>query len=158
MLRHKLTVSNVSLNNHAIAWDVVIDSIFVIFEEESNIIYRVAGPTYNNLSSSKLYTHAGTPTSPLTMAFADPTSPTVGGSAITSLCSMDFYGLFLGVQDEQKVIRLEFNMADDSSSADPANIIVAGDVQTIDSINYYEMDDDLHTFGALSGGNTFRLL
>lgn len=49
-------------------------------------------------------------------------------------------------------------MDDDSASQDPANIQSVGDVQTIDSLNYYEMDDDQHPFGSLSGGETFRLL
>ena len=49
-------------------------------------------------------------------------------------------------------------MDDDSASQDPANIQSVGDVQTIDSLNYYEMDDDQHPFSSLSGGETFRLL
>jgi len=60
---------------------------------------------------------------------------------------MDFYGLFLGVKDATKVIRLELNIANDD--VDPGvSFDYTGDVLDVENINYFEMD----------ASSTFRLL
>ena len=51
---------------------------------------------------------------------------------------MDFYGLFLGIKDATKVVRMEIDIKNDNG--DPPAITYVSNVMSVNSINYYEMD------------------
>lgn len=126
--------TNTANRNYALAYDVVFDSIFVIFNNEDQIIYRVGGPTYDNLVASEFYVLSAGATG-ITTVFED--TKTVTDASITTICSFDFYGLFIGVENASSVIRLELEIANDD--ADPPAITYSGAVQQIAQVNYFEM-------------------
>ena len=67
------------------------------------------------------------------------TTDTIASSAtIQTICSMDFYGLFLGIKDATKVVRLEIDIK--NNDGDPPAITYVSNVMSVNSINYYEMD------------------
>ena len=99
--------------NHAISFEIVFDSIFVIFKNEDEIIWRIGGTAYNNLAASKFYV-LSTGGEGITTTYKD--SKTVANNAITTICSMDFYGLFLGIEGASKVVRLEINIGTNGDS------------------------------------------
>ena len=109
--------------NHAVAFEVVFDSIFVIFVSssgnEDQIVYRIGGETYNALVSTSFYVLSTGGNGITTNNLA---TKTASNAAITTICSMDFYGLFLGVSGATKVIRLEFDIAHDNNWAPQATI------------------------------------
>lgn len=71
----------------------------------------------------------------ITTSYVD--AVTVTNDSITTICSMDFYGLFIGVEGASKVIRLELDINNDD--ADPPLVIYANGVQDIAQVNYFEM-------------------
>jgi len=108
--------------NHAVTFEIVFDSIFVVFTNQNKIIYRVGGDNVYDMIVSKFYQqndvsyydfgkyNDGTQTS----------TKTIGNLAIESICSMDFYGLFVQVKNAKKVIRLELPVkAVDPAAASP---------------------------------------
>lgn len=140
----QVDTNNSNDNNHAISYEIVFDSIFVIFSQTSERIYRVGGTTYNNLAASKFYTLSAGGNG-ITTSYKD--SKTVSNAAITTICSMDFYGLFLGIEGATKVVRLELNIGTDGDAA-METVTRTANLLDIDSINYYEM----------ATTSTFRLL
>lgn len=115
--------TNTNKSNHAISFEIVFDSIFVIFANNPQIIRRVAGTTYSNLAASDFYTLSSGGHSITTNNLG---GATVANNDITTMCSMDFYGLFLGVKGSSKVIRLELDIANDD--ADPATVTTSSNV------------------------------
>ena len=113
----QVSTSNNNNNNHAIAFEIVFDSIFVIFNQEDQIVYRVGGTTYDNLIANQFYilSSGAVTTYGTSMSFED--SQTITSDTISTICSMDFHGLFLGVTDATKVIRLELDIATDGDAS-----------------------------------------
>ena len=90
----KTVSTNTNAANHAIAFEVVFDSIFVVFDLQSNILCRIGGETYDALTVvNKFFDLTWTGTE---VTFVDAKSFSSG--EIQTICSMDFYGLFLGVK------------------------------------------------------------
>ena len=89
---------SVGLGVHAQAFEIVFDSIFVIFDNNVNVIYRVGGETYDTLVKGTFYTHSASPSSSYASVVLQD-SVTVSANGISTICSMDFYGLFLGIED-----------------------------------------------------------
>lgn len=127
--------SNTNNRNYALAYDIVFDSVFVIFGKNDQVIYRVGGATYDALVSTEFYVLGAGATGITTNDMTG--GVTVTNDSITTICSMDFYGLFIGVENASKVIRLELDI--DNDDADPPQIIYANGVQNIAAVNYYEM-------------------
>ena len=119
---HNLQIStSTSDTNYAVSFEIVFDSIFVIFSAEQTKIWRIGGDTYNTVIKSLFYTQN---TGPHTMGLFDDgkqtVTKTVSAGNIEGICSMDFYGLFVQVAGATKIIRLELPVdAIDASAAKP---------------------------------------
>ena len=120
---HSMVVSsNTADDNYAITFDVVFDSIFVVFENEDQRIYRIGrhdnDTDWTNFASSTFFDFsniAGTSSYDTAEGFTGPN--TISGR-IENICSMDFFGLFLGVNGANKVVRLEIDI-DNDDAVDP---------------------------------------
>lgn len=88
--------SSTSDSNYAISYEAVFDSMFVIFgisTAEKKRIYRIGGETAATLHKSKVFEMNNVPTY---ASFGAPTtSKTLTNDKIETICSMDFYGLFI---------------------------------------------------------------
>ena len=129
---------------------MVFDSLFFVIEAEKKRVYRLAGPDAGNLVISVFYIVGQTGGTPA-VNLISPTSvsSSISGKYIRSMCSMDYYGLFLGLHSGNKMIRLEPQISPDPGN--PGSITVpnsAGGQVSFNSISYYEMDVKDEVVGA----------
>ena len=94
-----------SPGNLPLAFEIVFDSLFVIFKNEPQKVYRVGGAAYNTLQVSTFFEVGSVGT-----YVANSPATSVTAADITTICSMDFHGLFLGVSGATKAIRLELDI------------------------------------------------
>lgn len=123
-------------DTNVIAFEAVFDSLFIIWKGQMRKIYRLGGPTYDALIATlfvNINSNDGIDT------FVD--TKTINVGTIETICSMDFYGLFIGMTDEPNtsVVRLEINIEDDGANP-PTVVTDANGLYNVDSVNYYEMD------------------
>jgi len=104
------------VNNYAISFETVFDSLFVIFDKQKHNIIRIGGTAFNTLEVSDFFMLNAVTT---WSTFGEgTTAKTVTSSDIEGICSMDFHGLFLQVKNQNKVVRLEMIVKEDAGQPD----------------------------------------
>lgn len=138
MLHYQKNIANDdSATNLPIAFEIAFDSLFVVFTSNEKKIYRISGDAYNNLSKVNFFRMNA-----VSSDSSNSPSRTVPNTAIETICSMDFHGLFVQVSGATKVVRLEIDIANDGVLSE-SNISYDGSTSnsiSINAINYFELD------------------